>query len=175
MKKLFSKILAILLVVATVTAFSACSKSAGAPSVGPKPELDIKKAEDNLETNRYEVKKVDRRDVDSVDAYALEKGILAVKDDDYICLIEWKTKEAAEKAYDYMLNCETEFLKTKATIEWYEFILEEYGDDMYSYERTQLEDQIKAYKRENEYIVYGISGKYIWFASNESVIEDTKG
>ncbi len=173
MKNFLRKVLVVLLAVATVTAFNSCfSKS---PASGGKPELNLKQAQNNLEDNKYEVQQVNGRDLDVVEAYALEKGILAVKGDDYICLIEWKTKDAAEKAYDYMLNCETELLKIKATIEWYEFLLEEYGDDMFSNERTILEDQIKAYKKENENRVYGCSGKYIWIASDESVIEDTKG
>ena len=172
MKKLLGKILVILLVVATVTAFSACSKSVGAPSAGPKPELDLKKAEDNLEDNGYEIEDLD---LDSAMDYAIEKGISAYDErDNYIILIECKSTKAAEKLYDYLINYEFEINYINATIAWYEFLLEEYGDDMYSEEREELEDEIKANKDDIKDAAYGHSGKYIWFG-NEDAVEDTKG
>ncbi len=174
MKKLLGKILAILLVVVMVTAFSACSKSAGAPSAGPKPELDLRKAEDNLEDNGYEVYKSDDFDSDFM-GYAVEKFIEAYDDHNEIILIECKSNKGAEKLYNYMVNDELEISIMQATIDWYEFLLKEYGDDMYSGEREELEDEIKEYKEELEGLVYGFSGKYVWFATDEDAIEDTKG
>lgn len=159
MKKILSMLLVLVTMLTVCMSLVACG--------GPKPTLNLKKAEKNLEKNDYEVEFLDDEDyiLDEYgdEGYAIEEVLYAEDDgDNYIVIYKFKT------ARDAKLYFEIEDYE-KAWSKLQKHVLKKFGDDMEKEERKDLEKDIK----ESEEYVCGRSGKYVWFGTKDAV-KDTR-
>lgn len=154
------KILSILLVIATMLTVCMSLVACG----GPKPKLDLDKAEENLEDKGYYVEIIDEEEDIIYEAdyagYAIEVILYAEDEsrEDVIFIMKFKTSKDARMYYKTITSSQ----------KLYEYILKKFGRDMDDEEKDYLEEMIE---REN---VKGYFGKYVWFGTKDA-IKDTKG
>ena len=173
MKKILSTVLAVVLLVGCIFTLASCSPK----SQGEKPELDLKKAAENLEDEDYTVAHVD--DKDSLEAYIEER--LSAYDKDYentITIVVFKDSKTAKLFYENRVKSIQEDIDyIEAQIEFYEHILKEYESKLDSDEIDEIEDDIKEMKEEleeyKEDYCYGIDDCTVWYGSADAV-KDSK-
>ena len=170
MKKTLKLIIALALVLSCVVALVSCG--------GPKPKLNLKKAEANLEDNGYEV---DFEEYDKGDNPIIRAALYAENEDgDWIEITKFDTKKLAKLSYKALvLEIENKIDELKLQLKTYKYTLRKFDKDFGSFEIKYLEemisdtkDQIDALKDSLDCI--GRSGKYVWEASSKNVIKDTK-
>ncbi len=180
-----TKILALSLVlIMTVVMLASCG--------GPSPELDMKKAADALEDDKWDVVKHEKGD----DARTLASSYLragasegvkeilyAIEDtEDYdtmLVIITFDSSAQANTVYDYLKKQKDMSLEqTKATLEYYKNLLKNFEDDLDNDDIDELEDDIKdleeaieEYADEN---ILGKNGATIWIGTKDA-IEASKG
>ena len=156
------KILSIFLVLVTMLAMCMSLVACG----GPRPCLNLDKAEDCLEDNDYYVTIVDGDELDTI-GYAVKERLYAEDDgDNYIYIYEFKTVKAAKLYYEYI---GAHYGKGSPEYKAAKRLLRKYGDDMEREDRKDLEDYIEEMEEE----VCGRSGKYVWYGTKDA-LEDTK-
>ncbi len=169
MKKLTVKLLALALLVASVFSLASCSLFA------PKPETDLKDAEDALEDNKYSVSYID--DEDDLSVGVAEK-LTAYNDDDYLQVTIYKDSTLASIAYEEL---QQELKEEKATIKRnikkYEHLIKKYKSDLKDADLLKTyEDRLEDYEEQLEEMknaVIGKSGKIVW-AGTKDAIKDSK-
>lgn len=171
MKKFFNSTLLIVVLVAIVVSFGACSNTNNSIA----PTLDLQKAEDNLRARNYNIET--RRDYlfsFGLENYAIEKYLSAAQEegDKYILILQFKSAKSAKYFYDYKLSYYIDYHQKE--LKWYQHLLEEYGDEMYVDEKNELQDLIKDMKEEYSSYIIGYSSKYVWIANYDEAIQDTK-
>ena len=175
MKKILTGLLAVVLLFGSVLALSACGK---------KPQLDLDAAKTALEAKEYAVTL--NTDDDLLDVNE-EKTLSAYKLDGegddakamFFRAVVYKDTTSAKLAYkqskmqlDQMLD------EIKLKIEIIEKTIKKYEADMTSDELDELKEDLKDAEEDlAEYEAYcmGRSGKTVWMATNETVVEATKG
>ena len=163
-----TKILALLLIVATAFAITSCSA---------KPELDFDDAKKNLKGNDYTVTVVD--DEDELDIGVVERLSARSEDgDDYVYIIRYEKTKMAKLAYEAMkLQYDAEIESIELEIKQIEYILDKYDRDLTSDEIDEYEDKIKELEDELEEMTeenaFGIKGKVVWMGT-VGAIEDSK-
>ncbi len=161
MKKLLSLILAGALLVGAMFALTSC--------FGPKPELDLEKAEENLEDADYSVQFDDDYDKDDVYAATL---YASDDDDNYLRIMEFNNVKFA-KLYEKQLKLEADYAleEAKLQIKAMKLQLKEYGDDLDDDEIEYMEEQIEKLEEEiDEYdYVVGRKGKVVWEGTKEAI------
>ena len=164
MKKLLSILLTVVVFCGISITFCSCGNIT--------PELNFEKARKNLKDNGYVVELDNAISAgDGWLKYAFENTLYAAEEngDNWIQIIEFKNVKVAK------LFCEiTDGVLCQKEINFMEYILEKYGDDMKSAERDELDDEIKEYKEELAEERYYRKGKYVW-CGTDSGINDTKG
>ena len=172
MKKMFTKLLAGIMTIGCVCSMAACG-----------PRLKIDDVEDNLEDEDYIVTITKGDDLDKDEAY-MEKILYARSEDDeddYFYMIEFKDAKTAKLYYrQEKVWYKTCIMEDEAELKYYQQLLDEYGHDMKSEEEDDLEDEIDeledCIEEDKEALeCLGRSGVYVWFASNEDVLEDAQG
>ena len=173
MKKILSTVLAVVLIVGCIFTLASCSPK----SQGEKPELDLKKAAENLEDEDYTVTHVD--DKDSLEVF-IEETLYAYDEGhkNSITIVVFKDSKSAKFYYeDYVNGMQSEIEEIEAEIEFYEHILKEYESKLDSDEIDEIEDEIKKYKEEleerTEDFCYGIDDCTVWYGSADAV-KDSK-
>jgi hypothetical protein len=171
MKKLFMKVVTGLMALGCLMVGAGCFS----------PKLNIDTAEEALRAKDYEVEiDHDVHDGDFVVDGIIKKTLYAERDDMWIEIYEFEKAETAKLFYQMLMNeREADMQETKAYIEYYEHLLDDYKDKIKSDEIAELEDSIKEYKEdleayEEEEKTSGINGKYIWYASDIDVVEDAQ-
>ena len=134
---------------------------------GPKANLDLEKAAENLEDEDYFVTFEDDEDELGVGVVQM---LNARNDDDFLYVTEYEDSKSAQIAFDIRkqnYNAQVEQLKLE--IQVYEHQLKKYEDD--------LEDEIKELTKKLEELeedyCFGISGKFVWYGTIDA-IEDSK-
>ena len=141
MKRLLSLLLATVLLVGCMFSLIACG------NVGPKPELDLDTAAENLEDEDYEVEVID-------DADELEE-----LEDSAMCGVEeyltaYKRVEKKNGEYKYLRLQIIVFEDSKTAKKYFEFIKLRYDMQVYELEQEieELKDEIKDIEKEIEYV-----------------------
>lgn len=142
---------------------------------GPKANLDLEKAAENLEDEDYFVTFED--DEDELGAGVVQM-LNARNDDDFLYVTEYEDSKSAQIAFDIRkqnYNAQVEQLKLE--IQVYEHQLKKYEDDLDSDDIDDLEDEIKEITKKLEELeedyCFGISGKFVWYGTIDA-IEDSK-
>lgn len=155
MKKILSLLLVLVTMLAVCTSLVACS--------GPKPTLDIDRAQQNLERNGYDVYVRDGEDLGGLVGAAIEARLSAHdEDDNEIYIYEFKDEKAAKLYYN---DVKIYYGKNSAEYKFYKRYLKKYGDDMTRDERKDVAEYIE----ELEEYVCGRSGKYVWYGTKDAV------
>lgn len=169
MKKTIKYILAIALVLSCVLALVSC---------GPKPKLNLEKAEKNLEDNDYYVTLTD--DEDELE-YGMKEALVASdEDDNEIYIIKFVSKKLAKLYYKQAkLAIENSIESLELELKIQKATLKKLDKDMSSDEIDAFEDEIKEIKEQIEELeeslkFIGRSGKYVWIASSKDAIKATK-
>ena len=168
MKRILSLSLAFVMIFACIFSLSSC--------FGPKPELDIGKAEDNLEDEDYTVNVVD--DEDLLAPGQVER-LSAYNGDDSIAIIEFENTKTAKLYYKQLkLERDQEIEEIKLEIKYMEHILDEYSKDLDSEDEDDYKDRLKDLRKEleeaDEEVLFGRSGKIVWYGTKDAV-EDSQG
>ena len=168
MKRILSLSLAFVMIFACIFSLSSC--------FGPKPELDIGKAEDNLEDEDYTVNVVD--DEDLLGPGQVER-LYAYNGDDSIAIIEFENTKTAKLYYKQLkLERDQEIEEIKLEIKYMEHILDEYSKDLDSEDEDDYKDRLKDLRKEleeaEEEDLFGRSGKIVWYGTKDAV-EDSQG
>ncbi len=171
------KILTVLL--ACVSLLICVFMGVGCSSV--KPQLDLRDAAEALEENGYDVDIEDDMDYGYYDV--IIEGYLEAEEEDgdeWIEIYEFESASIA-KAYYKKLKQEYEAYidRIKAEIRFLKKILKMYDDELKSGEIDDIEDELKEMEeyleeQEEEWEASGYSGKYVWTASSERALKDTK-
>ncbi len=168
MKKILSIILALVTLFALVFTLGACQTY----GTKTKPMLNLRKAESNLEDNGYAVY-TDEEPLSS--DYANEAVVVefwAIKKDKYIRIYEFKSAETAKYFYNYYFKSEIDGMENELNA--LEYFLNEYEDYLSKEQRDEIKDEIKETKDYLAEYFCGYSGKFVWYATSEDAILDTK-
>jgi hypothetical protein len=160
MKKLLSLILAGALLVGAMFALTSC--------FGPKPELDLEKAEEALKDADYTVYFDDDMDEGPYVAQ------LEARDEDgnSLEIYEFESLKFA-KLYEKQLKLEAEYEleSKKLQIKAMKLTLKEYGDDLDDDAIEEMEeyiDELEKELEESEFVV-GRKGKVVWAGTKEAI------
>ena len=154
MKKILSLLLVLVTMLALCTSLVACG--------GPKPQLNLDKAEDCLKDHDYFVVVEDGEEYGGYEGYAVEEYLYAEDDNDNeLTIIKFKTSKAAKLYYKYLGKGEEKTLK---------YLLKKYGNDMDKDEKKYLEKELK----EAQEWVIGRSGKYVWYGTKDAIKDSKK-
>ena len=168
MKKIITAILALAMIISCVAVFASCG--------GPKPKLDLDKAEANLKAAKYSVTHND--DADSLSAEKKETLYAYDDDDNYINIYVFNDKKSAKLYYESLeLDLEASIDETKLEIKYIKNMIKKYSDDLNSITIKAYEEELKELEEELEElkdIVIGRSGKTVWAGTKEA-IKATKG
>ena len=169
MKKLLNLVITLIMIITVILGFVGCT-SLNNSNI---PLLDLREAENNLEAKGYIVSTGTKLNTVYMAAenYPIVRYVQAHKEstNKNIFIIEFDTKKSAELYYNYI-----SFTGYKQQLEWYEHLLNAYGDQMYSRDRNNLEDTLKEMKDESNlsYIFY--NDRFVWITNNLDTIQDTK-
>jgi len=166
MKRIFAAILALLMVLGSITMLASC---------GAKPKLNLERAEENLDDADYIVHYEDDEDELS---FTMEEKLEAYDGDNSITIIKYKKSSTAKLKYaELKLKYDSEIKYYENQIKYYEHIIKAYDDDLKSSEIDQYEDSLKDaedYLEElKEEGAFGRSGKYVWYGTMDA-LKDTK-
>ena len=185
MKKFIVMLLAVAMVLSCTLVLASCGNQ------GPKPELNIEDAAENLEDADYTVMFTDDED----DLYPwIEAQLYATNDDDEgIYITVYKDSTSAKLALEDVkveFNAEIDSINEKIDakerkIKQYENILKKYEDDLEDEEIEELEDTIDDLNDEidelkdelkeiKEEACFGRSGKTVWYGT-KTAAKDSKG
>ena len=146
---------------------------------GPKPELNLKTAQENLEYYDYTVF-VEHYGTsrDDADAVMYESTLYAYNDyDDYIEIFVFEDTSMAKAYYNYLKkDYKIEINEIKALIKFTEKNLKYYEDTLSKDLLEDLEEELDEYKEELKYSsdwIIGRSGKYVWTGTKKA-IENSK-
>ncbi|MBE6667860.1 MAG: hypothetical protein E7607_06090 [Ruminococcaceae bacterium] len=159
MKRILAAILVVVLALSSMIILSSC---------GAKPKLDLEKAKDNLEAEKYSVS----YDKD-VDEAGIEETLTAYKDDDGLVIMKFDSSKLAKLYYKQLkLSREQEKESKKLNLEIYKFMIKEYEDKLSSDEiddyKEEIDDIEKELKDWDDYVI-GKSGKTVWAGSKDAV------
>lgn len=168
MKKIITAILALAMIIGCVAVFASCG--------GPKPKLDLDKAEANLKAAKYSVSHND--DADRLPADRKETLYAKDDNDNYINIYVFNDRKSANLYYK-SLESELEFSidSTKLEIKYVKNMIKKYSADLDSATLKSYENKLKQLEEELEEledIVIGKSGKTVWSGTKEA-IKATKG
>ena len=165
MKRILAAILLVVLTFSSVVLLSSC---------GPKPELELEDAAENLEDEKYTVTYVDDSDDAGIEEYLRASN----GKDDYLYVTVYADAKLAKFAYKELkmeMKQEKEYYKLQ--IEYYEYMLDEYGKELESEDEDYYKELIKEYEKSleeyDEYVI-GRSGNTVWYGT-KTAIEDSKG
>ena len=166
-KRSLAVLLALAMLIGCVALFASC---------GPKPELDLRAAEDALEDEDYFVYYSD--DEDEEEPY-IEESLYAYKDDESLTIVRFADSKSAKLFYNELkFEYDTEVEELELEIKRIKHILNKYSDELKSDYIDELEDELKDYEKELEELqeegLFGINGKVVWYGT-ERAIEDSKG
>ena len=164
MKRILAAILLVVLTLSTVVLLASC---------GPKPELDLEDAAENLEDAKYNVIYND----DSSEA-GVEESLRATNKDDFLYVTVYADAKLAKLAYkELQMEMKQEKEYYKLQLEYYEHMVDEYGKELESEEEDYYKEAIKEIEEElekyDEYVI-GRSGNTVW-SGTKTAIEDSKG
>lgn len=170
MKKVFVQLLTLVLVICCALTSVACT---------PKPSFEFKQVKKVMEELDYSVE-IEQGD-DFYGEYGVIEMLIAYEDDgnDELTIVKFSNKKIAKVYYNLMkFEAEKNIEEVKLMIKSGETILKEMRDELSSEEIDDLEDEKKDYKKELKDIeeegrVYGISGYYVWYGT-ENAIKDSK-
>ena len=142
-------------------------------SCGPKPELDLEDAAENLEDEKYDVTYDD-----DCDEAGIEERLSASNKDDYLYVTVYADAKLAKLAYkELQMEMKQEKEYYKLQLEYYEHMVDEYGKELESEEEDYYKEAIKEIEEElekyDEYVI-GRSGNTVW-SGTKTAIEDSKG
>ena len=143
-------------------------------SCGPKPELDLENAAENLEDEKYSVDYDDDCDEAGIEEYLRATN----GKDDYLYVTVYADAKLAKLAYkELQMEMKQEKEYYKLQLEYYEYMLDEYGKELESEEEDYYKEEIKEYEKYleefDEYVI-GRSGNTVW-SGTKTAIEDSKG
>lgn len=174
MKKTLSLLLALVMIISCMFAITSC----GGGNQGPKPELDLKDAEDNLEDEDYNVMSYD--DPDDISEIGVEEKLYAI-DEDYeesLTILVFIDSKTAKKYYDAnigMIELQKQALEDQ--LAWYEYVVKNLEDEVDDDDIDNAEDRIESLEdqlKELDEMCYGISGKTVW-QGTEKAVKASKG
>jgi hypothetical protein len=147
-----------------------------------KPALSINEADAALSYRGYTVKIEYGGEFDDlIDIKGVvKKSLHATKGTDSIDIYEFENRSTARRAYKLVKKtCDESIATWKAYIKFYEHILDEYYIEMSNDEIEDIQEEVRDYQRylkraEDTLKAMGRKGRFVWFASDESVVEDTK-
>ena len=146
---------------------------------GPKPELNLKTAQENLEYYDYKVN-VEHYGTsrDDMDAVMYESTLYAYNEyDDYIEIFVFEDASMAKAYYNNLkTECDSDIHEIERVIELTEKSLKVHGDDLSKDLLEETEEELKELKDELKEVsnyVIGRSGKYVWIGT-EKAIENSK-
>ena len=146
---------------------------------GPKPELNLKTAQENLEYYDYKVN-VEHYGTsrDDMDAVMFDCTLTAYNDyDDYIEIFVFEDASMAKAYYNKLKKeYEIDINGIKSQIELVEKSLKVYGDNLSKDLLEETEEELKELKdelKEESNYVIGRSGKYVWVGTKKA-IENSK-
>lgn len=162
MKRLFSALLALVMLLGCVAMFASCGKE--------MPNEDYDDAKKALEDADYQVMASDK-DLDA----GQEAYILAYNDNEEYIQIFWCESTAVAKLMydDWKYDYEKKIEAAKQKIKYYEKYLDMCEDDMKSDEIDKYEDNIKELedeleKLEEDYVI-GRKGKMVWYGTVKAI------
>ena len=161
MKRILAAILLVVLTLSTVVLLASC---------GPKPELDLEDAKENLEDAKYSVIYNDDSSVAGV-----EESLSATNKDDKLYVTVYADAKLAKLAYkELQMGMKQEKEALKLELKRLEYMLDEYSKDI---DEDDVEEDIKYIEEEleayDEYVI-GRSGNTVWYGT-KTAIEDSKG
>ena len=167
MKKIIATLLAAVMLVGCMLAFTSCAQ----PAI-----WDLDKAEENLKDNDYSVSYIDNED--ELEA-GVAKKLYASKDEEYLSITVYKDTKTAKYVYENLkLEYDMGLKFYKNEINRLENLLKKHKDDLSDSQIERYEDDIKDYK---EYIdeakkesTFGRIGKTVWYGT-KTAAEDSRG
>ena len=174
MKKILSAFLAAILLLTAVLALSSCGK---------RPETDLFRVEETLEEKEYTVLlETEAENLDVNEDKTLYARKTVEEGDSYksylFRAVTYKDTTSAILAYlELKLQLKSEIHMMKLEIKSTEKILDNYASDLDAEEIEELREDLEDMEEELEEmkdICLGLSGKTVWYASDETVVEATK-
>ena len=161
MKRILAAILLVVLTLSTVVLLASC---------GPKPELDLEDAKENLEDAKYDVKYYDEDY-----GVGIEEYLSATNKDDRLYVTVYADAKLAKLAYkELQMEMKQNKEALKLELKKLEYMLDEYSKDI---DEDAVEEDIKeieeALEKYDEYVI-GRSGNTVWHGT-KTAIEDSKG
>lgn len=170
MKKIFSLLLAVVMIVGCMLAVTSC---------GAEPELEFTIAEANLKLAGYSVQTAYTPEQAKDFGLGIVKGISARNSDteDFLQIAEFDSSSTAKLYVEqYEIQIEQKIAKYELKIEYYEYMLEEYGSQLSSSELQQYNESLANYRKNlanYETRVVGRSGNIAWYGT-EAAVEASK-
>ena len=170
MKKIFSLLLAVVMVVGCMLTVTSC---------GAEPELEFTVAEAHLKLAGYSVQTAYTPEQAKEFGLGIVKGISARNSDtdDFLMIGEFDSSSTAKLfVEEYEMNIKHKIEQYEISIESYEHMLEEYGSQLSSSELQQYNESLANARKSlatYESAIVGRSGNIAWYGT-EAAIEASK-